>query len=73
MKTFVCLACAGAIALPALPWVERAVDEFQGHLHRNLSCTAATYAALEEDATEADYERAVELCPDDPASLDELR
>jgi hypothetical protein len=73
VKSFVCLACVAAIALPALPWVDRAVERFQADLHQNLSCTAATYAALEEDATEADYERAVELCPEDPDELHEGR
>jgi hypothetical protein len=73
MKIFACLACAAAIALPALPWVDRGVERFQADLHQNLSCTAATYAAVEEDATEADYERAVEFCPHDPAALNELR
>jgi hypothetical protein len=56
-----------------LPWVERAVEGFQGELHRNLSCTAATYAALEKDATEADYERAERLCPEDPDLLQKGR
>ena len=71
MKIFVCLACAALIALPALPWVERAVEGFQADLHQNLSCTAATYAALDDGATEADYERALELCPSEPDPLGE--
>jgi hypothetical protein len=73
MKTFACLICAALIGLPALPWVARAAEGFQADLHQSLSCTAATYAALEEDATEADYDRAVELCPDDPDPLEEGR
>jgi hypothetical protein len=62
MKTVVCLICAALIALPALPWVDNAVEGFQADLRQNLSCTAATYAALDVDATEADYDRAEELC-----------
>jgi hypothetical protein len=69
MKVFAYLACAALIALPALPWIERAVEGFQADLHQNLSCTAATHVALEDDATEAEYERAVEVCPDDPDPL----
>jgi hypothetical protein len=57
----------------ALPRVERAVEGFQADLRRNLACVGATYAALAEDATEEDYDRAAELCPADPAYTDELR
>jgi hypothetical protein len=49
------------------------VEGFQADLHENLACTAATYAALADGGTEADYERAAELCPADPADLDEIR
>jgi hypothetical protein len=38
------------------------VEGFQADLHLSLSCTAATYAALDVDATEADYDRAEKLC-----------
>jgi hypothetical protein len=62
MKTFACLICAALIGLPAVPWVKNAVDGFQADLHQSLSCTAATYAALDTDATEADYDRAEKLC-----------
>lgn len=62
MKTFACLVCVALVGLPALPWVDNAVEGFQAELHHSLSCTAATYAALDVDATEADYDRAEELC-----------
>jgi hypothetical protein len=70
MKTVVCLIFA---ALLALPRAGQAVEGFQDDLRRNLACTAASYAALDDDATEADYARAVELCPADPVHLDALR
>lgn len=73
MKTAVWLICAAVFALPALPRAERAVERFQADLRRNLSCTAPTYAALAEEATEADHQRAAELCPADPAYTNELR
>jgi hypothetical protein len=38
------------------------VEGFQADMHQNLSCTAATYAALDVDASEADFDRAEELC-----------
>ena len=38
------------------------MDGFQADLHESLACTAATYAALDVDSTEADYDRAEELC-----------
>jgi hypothetical protein len=62
MKIFVCLICTALIGLPALPWVNNAVEGFQADMHQNLSCTAATYAALDVDASEADFDRAEELC-----------
>jgi hypothetical protein len=70
MKTVACVICAALIGLVGLPEVERVMNGFQADLRENLSCTAATYAALNGDATEADYERAEELCPDDPALPD---
>jgi hypothetical protein len=72
-KTVAYLICAALLMVFALPRAEQAVKGVQGDLRRNLACTAATMAALDDDATEADYERAAELCPADPAYLDELR
>jgi hypothetical protein len=69
----VCLICAGLMALPALPQAADAVQGLRDDLRRNLACTAASDAALDDDATEADYARAVERCPPDPVHLDELR
>jgi hypothetical protein len=63
MKTVACVICAALIGLVALPEAQRAVEGFQADLRENLACTAATYAALDGDATEADFERANELCP----------
>jgi hypothetical protein len=59
MKTVACLICGAVIGLPG---VEHAVEGFQADLHLSLSCTAATYTALDVDATEADYDRAEKLC-----------
>jgi hypothetical protein len=66
MKTFACAVCAALIGLVGLPRAQHALEAFQADLRENLACTAATYAALDSDATEADYERASKLCPDDP-------
>ena len=65
MKTVAYLACAALIALVALPQAAQLMKQFQADLRENLACTAAN-AALEGDATEAEYERATRLCPDDP-------
>ena len=62
MKTFACLICLALVGLVGLPWTQRAMEEFQGDLHRNLACTAATYAALDYDATEAEFDRAEAIC-----------
>lgn len=72
-KILACLICAALTMVFAVPRVEQAVKGAQADLRRNLSCTMAAMAALDDDATEADYERAVELCPADPESLEELR
>jgi siderophore synthetase component len=62
VKTFVCLICAAVLALPTLERAGEAVAGLQEELRRNLTCTAATYAALETDAAEADFARAEALC-----------
>jgi hypothetical protein len=62
VKTVVCLICTSLLALPALPHARQAVQDLQADLRNNLACTAATYAALDADATEADYDRALEHC-----------
>ena len=62
MKTFACLICLALVGLIGLPRAPQTMEEFQGDLHRNLACTAATYAALDHDATEADFDRAEEIC-----------
>jgi hypothetical protein len=72
-KILACLICAALTAVFAVPRVEQAVKGAQAELRRNLACNMATMAALDDDATEADYERAAELCPADPEYLDELR
>jgi hypothetical protein len=66
MKTLACVICAVAIAMAALPRAERVVERFQTGLRENLACTAAVYAVLDGDESEVGYERAVELCPEDP-------
>jgi hypothetical protein len=64
-KTLACLICAALTMVYAVPRMEEAAKGMQSDLRRNLSCTLATYAALDDDATEADFERAAELCPED--------
>jgi hypothetical protein len=61
VKTFVCLISAVVLAWPTFERAGRYVADFQDDLRRNLSCTAATYAALDSGA-EADLERAERLC-----------
>jgi hypothetical protein len=57
MKTVVAVTRAALAGLVGLPEAERVINGFQADLRENLSCTAATYAALDADATEADYAR----------------
>jgi hypothetical protein len=42
-------------------------------MKRHPPAGVAAYAALDDDATEADFVRAGELCPADPDHLNELR
>lgn len=73
MKTVAYLICAALIALVAMPQAAQVMRGFQADLRENLACTAATYAALDGDAAEADYERATKLCPDDPGLPERVR
>jgi hypothetical protein len=57
--------CAALLALPALPRAGQTVTRFHADLRRNLACTAASYAALDADATKADYASAEEYCATD--------
>jgi hypothetical protein len=62
VKTLVCLIGAAVLALPTISQAGQAVAGIQDDLRRNLACTAATYAALEADASEEDLVRADEYC-----------
>ena len=62
MKTLVCLIFAALLAAPSLQRAGEAVTQLQDDLRRNLACTAATYAALDVDATEDDFARAEQHC-----------
>ncbi len=65
MKPVACVICAALIGLVARPRAQPVVEGFQADLRENLACTASTYAALDGDATVADFERAARLCPAD--------
>jgi hypothetical protein len=62
VKTLARFICATLLALPTISPAGQAVAGLQDDLRRNLACTAATYAALEADASEEDLARADEYC-----------
>jgi hypothetical protein len=62
VKTLLCLICAALLAQPTISRAGQAVTQLQDDLRRNLTCTAATYAALDAEATEDDFARAEKHC-----------